>query len=151
MVTRLFTPVLFILAIALAPSWVAAQQPTRPVAAPQPSAAPAPAGAAAQPAQSRDAAKDAPELKETTAVTKHTITIGGQPLRYTATAGTLLLRDDKDKPIASFFYVYYAKDDVVDRAKRPIVYSFNGGPGTASVWMHMGFTGPRRVLYDDEG
>lgn len=149
MPTRILGRVLLFIAIVLAPSLVAAQQPARPATAPQ--SATAPPAAAAQPSQPREAAKDVPELKETTSVTKHTITVGGQPVRYTATAGTLLLRDDKDKPIASFFYVYYAKDDVSDRSKRPIVYSFNGGPGTASVWMHMGFTGPRRVLYDDEG
>jgi len=91
------------------------------------------------------------ELKERTSVTKHTVDVGGQSVRYTATAGTILLRDDKDKPQASVFYVAYTRDDVTDRAKRPIFYSFNGGPGTASVWMHMGFTGPKRVVYDDEG
>jgi len=93
----------------------------------------------------------AQELKERTAVTRHTIRIGGQPLAYTATAGTLVLRDDSARPMASFFYVYYTKDNVADLTKRPIFYSFNGGPGTASVWMHMGFTGPRRVVYDESG
>jgi carboxypeptidase C (cathepsin A) len=91
------------------------------------------------------------ELKETVSVTKHTIDVGRQPLRYTATAGTIVLKDEKDKPQASMFYVAYTRDDVTDRARRSIFYSFNGGPGTASVWMHMGFTGPRRVVYDDEG
>jgi len=93
----------------------------------------------------------APELQEKTSVTRHTIRIGGQPVAYTATAGNLLLRDDRNKPIASFFYVYYTRDGVTDLARRPIFYSFNGGPGTASIWMHVGFTGPRRVTYDDEG
>ena len=89
--------------------------------------------------------------EEQTSVTKHTIRIGGQPVAYTATAGTQFLRDDAGKPIASMFYVYYARDGVTDLARRPIVYSFNGGPGTASIWMHMGFTGPRRAVYDEEG
>ncbi|MGH9347479.1 MAG: S10 family peptidase [Vicinamibacterales bacterium] len=97
------------------------------------------------------AAAPAAEVKETTSVTKHTIDIGGQRIPYTATAGTIVLRDDKNKPEASVFYVAYTRDDVTDRARRPIFYSFNGGPGTASVWMHMGFTGPRKVVYDDEG
>jgi carboxypeptidase C (cathepsin A) len=92
-----------------------------------------------------------PDLKEAQTVTKHTIVIGGQRIAYTATAGTIALRNDKDKPEASVFYVAYTRDDVTDRARRPIFYSFNGGPGTASVWMHMGFTGPRKVVYDDEG
>jgi carboxypeptidase C (cathepsin A) len=91
------------------------------------------------------------DLQEKTSVTRHTIRIGGQPVAYTATAGTLVLRDERAKAIASFFYVYYSKDNVADLAKRPIVYSFNGGPGTASIWMHMGFTGPRRVVYDEDG
>src|SRR5215831_9377710 len=66
----------------------------------------------------KDAA--APELKETTSVTHHTIRIDGQPIAYTATAGTLVLRDDSEKPLASFFYVFYARDSVNDLAKRPI-------------------------------
>lgn len=97
------------------------------------------------------AAAAAAEVKETTSVTKHTIDIGGQRIAYTATAGTIMLRDDKNKAEASVFYVSYTRDDVTDRSRRPMVYSFNGGPGTASVWMHMGFTGPRKVVYDDEG
>ncbi len=92
-----------------------------------------------------------PQFQERTSVTKHTARIGGQTVAYTATAGTLVLKDDHGTPIASFFYVYYAKDGVTDVSKRPIFYSFNGGPGTASIWMHMGFTGPRRVTYDDDG
>jgi carboxypeptidase C (cathepsin A) len=93
----------------------------------------------------------AQDLKEHTSVTHHTIRIGGQPVAYTATASTLILRDDNARPLASFFYVYYTRDNVADLGKRPMIYSFNGGPGTASVWMHMGFTGPRRVVYDDDG
>jgi len=91
------------------------------------------------------------EVEEKTSVTRHVIEAGGQRIAYTATAGTIVLRDDKNKPEASVFYVAYTRDDVTDRSKRPMFYSFNGGPGTASVWMHMGFTGPRRVVYDDEG
>src|SRR5688572_6433239 len=118
-------------AIVLAAGQLAAQQPAPP-------AAPTQAAAAA-------------DINETTSVTKHTLDVGGQRVAYTATAGTILLRDDKNKPEASVFYVAYTRDDVTDRARRPIFYSFNGGPGTASVWMHMGFTGPRKVVYDDEG
>ncbi|MBI4476304.1 MAG: carboxypeptidase [Acidobacteria bacterium] len=98
--------------------------------------------------------KDAPakpELQEKTSVTHRSIRIGGQTITYTATAGNLVLRDDTGKPVANFFYVYYTRDGVTDITKRPLIYSFNGGPGTASVWMHIGFTGPRRVVYDDEG
>ncbi len=115
----------------------------------------APLPLAAQPAKGAEpaakAAHPAPEPQEKTSVTHHTARIGGQAVAYTAKAGTLVLHDDHEKPLASFFYVYYTRDNVADLAKRPIVYSFNGGPGTASVWMHLGFTGPRRVVYDEEG
>jgi len=93
----------------------------------------------------------APELRDKTSVTHHTARIEGQSVAYTAKAGTLVMRDSNDKAIASFFYVYYTRDNVTDLAKRPIVYSFNGGPGTGSLWMHIGFTGPRRVAYDENG
>ncbi len=103
------------------------------------------------PAQDQRQAPPAPALPEKTEVTRHTVRIGGQPVAYTATTGTLLLPDEQGKPIASMFYVFYSRDTVADLARRPILYSFNGGPGTASVWMHMGFTGPRRVVYDEAG
>lgn len=98
-----------------------------------------------------DAKGQLPEPQEKVSVTRHTLKVGGQPVAYTATTGTLVLRDDNGKALASFFYVYYSRDNVTDVAKRPIFYSFNGGPGTASIWMHMGFTGPRLVTYDGEG
>lgn len=106
---------------------------------------------AARGASARDAAGAGPEPQDKTSVTHHSIRIGAQTINYTATAGTLVLHDDGGKALASFFYVYYTRDGVTDLAKRPMVYSFNGGPGTASLWMHIGFTGPRRVVYDSEG
>ncbi|MGE5246193.1 MAG: S10 family peptidase [Betaproteobacteria bacterium] len=122
-------------------------------AAPRPLAAQAPAARPPAPPAEKPAPRQAaaPELQEKTSVTHHSARIGGQTIAYTAKAGTLVLHDDNDKPLASFFYVYYTRDNVADLSKRPIVYSFNGGPGTASVWMHLGFTGPRRVVYDAEG
>lgn len=113
-------------------------------------ATPPPAAGRALPDTDRDQGPP-PEMKERTSVTKHTVRIGGQAVAYTATAGTLVLRDPLEKPIASVFYVLYTRDGVTDLASRPMVYSFNGGPGTASIWMHMGFTGPRRVVYDENG
>jgi carboxypeptidase C (cathepsin A) len=114
--------------------------------------------AAAQ-ARSGQAAADAPaatkapsaEIADKVSVTHHTVRIDGQPIAYTAKTGMLVLRDAAQKPIASFFYVYYTRDNVTDLSKRPIFYSFNGGPGTGSLWMHIGFTGPRRVAYDENG
>ncbi len=104
-------------------------------------------------AAAADAAKkpQAPELQDKSSVTHHTVRIEGQPVAYTAKAGTLVMRDANDKAIASFFYVYYTRDNVTDLSKRPLFYSFNGGPGTGSLWMHIGFTGPRRVAYDENG
>ncbi len=82
---------------------------------------------------------------------KNTITIKGQTVPYTAKSGTLPVWDENGKPIASVFYTYYERSDVKDRASRPLVISFNGGPGTPSVWMEIGYTGPRILDVDDEG
>lgn len=92
-----------------------------------------------------------PELEEQVSETHHTVTIGGEQIAYTAKAGTLVLKDDEEEPKASVFYVAYTRDDVEDAAQRPITFSFNGGPGSSSVWLHLGVVGPRRVLMDDEG
>ena len=83
-------------------------------------------------------------------VTQHTTTIQGETVRYTAEAGTLPIREN-GKVMAQMFYIYYKRDNPAEGDLRPMVFSFNGGPGTASVWMHMGYTGPRRVQYDEEG
>lgn len=98
---------------------------------------------------------EAKERKETPAdrisTTHHTIRIGNETVTLTARAGTMVLKDDAGDPRASFFVVSYTKDGA-DPAKRPVVYTFNGGPGSSSVWLHMGAFGPKRVVYkDDEG
>jgi carboxypeptidase C (cathepsin A) len=98
-----------------------------------------------------DAAKEKAEIEERTAVTQHTVVIDGVQVAYTATAGTLVLKNDEDKPRAAIFYVAYTKKDVEDTGARPITFSFNGGPGSSSVWLHLGVLGPRRVLMEDEG
>jgi carboxypeptidase C (cathepsin A) len=89
-------------------------------------------------------------LPDEAVVTEHTTTIRGETVRYTAEAGTLPIREN-GKVMAHMFYIYYHRTDAPEGAERPLLYSFNGGPGTASVWMHMGYTGPRRVQYDEEG
>ncbi len=89
-------------------------------------------------------------LPEAPVVTQHTATIRGESVRYTAEAGTLPIRENGEV-MARMFYVYYHRDNAPEGAARPLLISFNGGPGTASVWMHMGYTGPRRVQYDEEG
>jgi carboxypeptidase C (cathepsin A) len=111
---------------------------------PRPSATPPPASGSGK------AGKEAELLPNEPVVTQHSIRIGGQPLSYTAEAGWIPIRDD-GKVVAKMFYVAYTKGGVQDAGSRPLIFSFNGGPGTASVWMHMGYTGPRRVVYDDDG
>ncbi len=83
--------------------------------------------------------------------TRHSVTIGGQRIEYTAVAGTIVLRDAEEKPTASIFYVAYTRNGVDDVSKRPITFSFNGGPGAASVWLHLGLLGPRRVSQKEDG
>lgn len=96
------------------------------------------------------AGKEAELLPDKPAVTQHTARINGQAISYTAEAGWLPIRE-AGKLTAKMFYVAYTRDGVQDLSTRPLIFSFNGGPGTASVWMHLGYTGPRRVVYDDEG
>ena len=84
-------------------------------------------------------------------VTKHMTTIKGQPVSYTATTGTMPVWDEDGKAIAGLFYTYYERSDIKDRSTRPLVISFNGGPGSASVWMQIAYTGPSLLNIDDEG
>ena len=88
---------------------------------------------------------------DTTVITNHTTTVKGQSFSYTATTGTQPVWDKEGNPTATLFYTYYTRDKVKDRASRPIIFSFNGGPGSASVWMHVAYTGPRILNIDDEG
>jgi carboxypeptidase C (cathepsin A) len=83
-------------------------------------------------------------------VTEHTTTIKGKKISYKATTGTMPVWDEDGKAIAGLFYTYYERSDVKDRAS-PLVISFNGGPGSASVWMHIAYTGPNLLNIDDEG
>lgn len=89
-----------------------------------------------------------PVPKETSSVTQHSVTIDGQSIKYTATAGTLLVDNDQGKPIGSFFYVAYTKDGA-DANRRALTFLFNGGPGSSSIWLHMGSFGPVRVVTSD--
>ncbi len=82
--------------------------------------------------------------KETAVTTAHSVAVGGRALKYHATAGTVTIRDDDAKPTASVFYVAYTLDGA-DPAKRPVTFFYNGGPGSSSVWLHMGSFAPVRV------
>ena len=87
---------------------------------------------------------------ETTSVTHHSLTMDGKPIPYTATAGNLLVRSDSGDVVGSFFYVAYSKDGDEAR-KRPVTFVFNGGPGSSSIWLHMGSFAPVRVTTTDAG
>lgn len=86
--------------------------------------------------------------KEEKSVTHHSVVIGGKTINYTATAGALILRNNIDEPVAFFGYTAYTKDGE-DANKRPITFSYNGGPGSSSMWLHMGVMGPKRVVVND--
>jgi carboxypeptidase C (cathepsin A) len=90
-----------------------------------------------------------PPPKERDVTTHHTVIIDGKTIPYTATAGTIFLRDEKQKPIASVFFVAYTRDDIKDVSKRPITFAYNGGPGSSSVWLQLGGVGPRRIATTD--
>ncbi len=104
-----------------------------------------------------------PEPKDNLVESKHSLLIDGREIRYTVTCGTIVLKEEVEKkgekegeaegekPRATIFFVAYTRDGVEDRQKRPLTFSFNGGPGSSSVWLHLGLLGPRRVLLDDEG
>lgn len=101
-----------------------------------------------------------PQARDNLVETKHKVKVGGQEIEYTVTAGTLVFREETpdrekefegEKPTAEFFFIAYAKDGVDDKARRPLTFSFNGGPGSSSVWLHLGLLGPRRVVMEDDG
>ena len=88
---------------------------------------------------------------DTTVITNHETIIKGKKVLYTATTGTQPVWNEDGKAIASLYYTYYKRSDLRDDTARPLVISFNGGPGSASVWMHIAYTGPKLLNIDDEG
>ncbi len=104
-----------------------------------------------------------PPPQDQLVTTQHILTVNGLAIPYTVTTGTIVLKEETEKsgenegqaegekPKATIFFVAYTRDDVADRSTRPITFSFNGGPGSSSVWLHLGVLGPKRVLLDDEG
>jgi carboxypeptidase C (cathepsin A) len=84
-------------------------------------------------------------------VTHHHFGAGGKSFDYTATAGTLVIRDDEDRPVANMGHVAYLRDEHGEVGSRPILFAFNGGPGYSSVFLHMGLLGPKRVVVTDAG
>jgi carboxypeptidase C (cathepsin A) len=95
---------------------------------------------------------DKPTKPDKPVTTEHEITIDGKPLKYRATTGLMPLKDDAGKPRAKVFYVYYEKaGEKEEVAARPVTFVFNGGPGSASIWLHLGTAGPKRVQISDDG
>jgi carboxypeptidase C (cathepsin A) len=109
----------------------------------------------AEPAKKpEESKKDEKPPEEKTSRTEHSVVIDGRKIQYTAVAGTMNLRKEKDgkfDPVATVFYVAYTRTDAEPAGRRPIMFSFNGGPGSSSVWLHLGALGPKRVALDDEG
>lgn len=97
----------------------------------------------------KDLKKELP--KEEVVTTSHHINIDGTDVSYQTTVGTQLLLDAQGTPKASIFYVAYTKDNSGDIRNRPITFCFNGGPGSAAIWLHIGVLGPKRVDMDNEG
>lgn len=91
--------------------------------------------------------------EEKVSVTEHTLSINGKPFDYKVTTGTIVLKEEDDDKgeieKASIFYIAYTKTP--ESLERPVTFSFNGGPGSSSVWLHLGLLGPKRVLMDDDG
>lgn len=141
----MFKRILALLALAAASVALACSGAEAPTNAPGPSGAVTNREAAKEP--SKDKTK---EPEEKLVKTEHSVTINGQEIKYTATAGTILLRDEEEKPTASIFYIAYTRKDV-GLDSRPVTFSFNGGPGSSSVWMHLGMLGPRRVRLAEDG
>jgi carboxypeptidase C (cathepsin A) len=106
--------------------------------------------AADAPAQTQPAAKETPAPEEKVVETDHEITLNGNRISYRALAGDIQLKDDKQAAKANIFYIAYLAQKI-DAAKRPLTFVFNGGPGSSSVWLHMGAFGPKRLKVDEDG
>ncbi len=111
---------------------------------------------------SKEMKKDGEELEKAVdriAVTRHKAKIGRKEISYTVTCGTMVLREEAEKegksegekPRAKVFFIAYTLDGPAPREKRPVTFSFNGGPGSASLWLHLGILGPQRVELEGEG
>jgi carboxypeptidase C (cathepsin A) len=114
-------------------------------------------------AKSDETKAERPAPKDQLSITQHVFTGVSKTIRYTVTAGTIVLKEESEKKgeaagqaedekaRAAIFFIAYTRDDVEDKARRPLTFSFNGGPGSSSVWLHLGLLGPRRVQLDDVG
>ncbi|MGB6484884.1 MAG: hypothetical protein WBE86_15465 [Candidatus Acidiferrales bacterium] len=136
------------IAVFLASFTLSAQQRRRP-------GEPPPGATMEQPPQQSENGQSAhqpppPPPVEKSSITHHSARIGGQEINYTATTATYVIKDDAGNPKATFFFVGYTKDGVTDVSKRPISFVYNGGPGSASLFTHMGM-GPEKVVLTADG
>src|SRR5205807_1935495 len=95
--------------------------------------------------------RPSPSPDEPPVITHHQIQVGGKTLSYTATAGMMPLKNREGETEGRIFFMAYTLDDAGVRNRRPLTFSFNGGPGSASVWLHLGAIGPRRVPMNPDG
>src|SRR5258706_7062082 len=103
--------------------------------------------------------RERPEPADQISITHHRGKIGRKQFSYTVTCGTMVMKEEAEKEgksegekaRARVFFIAYTLDKAGNAAKRPVTFSFNGGPGSSSVWLHLGVLGPRRVELDDEG
>jgi len=96
-------------------------------------------------------ATEVPPLTKKEITTTHSVKINNIDISYTATIGTQPILDEKGKPKANFVYIAYTKNNTDQLQDRPIAFCFNGGPGSSSVWLHLGTLGPKRIEFDSEG
>ena len=102
----------------------------------------------AKPAEAPATPPPAPP-KEESSVTDHVAHIGNQSIPYKATAATIMLKNEKEEPTALVYFTAYTRSDVKDLSQRPIAFVYNGGPGSSSLWLHMGSFSPKRVQFTD--
>src|SRR6266704_907949 len=126
--------------------------PQTPTPTPQAMASPAAAPAGSPSAQQRGPQeRPSPSPEEPPVITKHEVHVGGRTLRYTATAGMMPIKNRDGETEARIFFMAYTLDGEGNRNRRPLTFSFNGGPGSASVWLHLGAIGPKRVRMNPDG
>jgi carboxypeptidase C (cathepsin A) len=124
------------------------RQPPAQQATPTPQVTASPTGS---PSQQRPTERPTPSIEEPPVITHHEIRAGGRALRYTVTTGMMPIKNREGETEARIFFMAYTLDDAGSRARRPLTFSFNGGPGSASVWLHLGALGPKRVRMNPDG
>jgi carboxypeptidase C (cathepsin A) len=118
---------------------------------PSPQTTASPSGPSTQSRRPPEQGATSAPAEEPPVVTRHEIRAGGRTLRYTATAGMMPIKNREGETEARIFFMAYTLDDAGNRARRPLTFSFNGGPGSASVWLHLGAIGPKRVRMNSDG